>query len=73
MNVVILKPFGKWKAGARPDLTRNFARQLIAQGIAKEADGSVEAIPKKDEDPPPQMTVNNYFFAPGTEPESEEE
>lgn len=73
MNVEILKPYGKWKAGARPDLTRDFARKLIAEGIARAMDKSIEVVPKQEKDPPPQMTVNNYFLAPGTEPESEEE
>ncbi len=63
MNVEILKPYGKWQPGAKPDIMRSIAKELIAQGIAREIDPVFEGHEKKKEEPAPQMTVNNYFLA----------
>lgn len=64
MNVEILKPYGKWQPGAKPDIMRSIAKELIAQGIAKEIDPVKEGHEvKKEQGPAPQMTVNNYFLA----------
>jgi hypothetical protein len=77
MIVEILKPFGKWQPGAKPDLTRQYARELVDQGVARYAEYKpeahiemIQAEKKAEKDKAGQMVVNNYFMAP---PDSEEE
>lgn len=63
MIVTIIQPYGKWKGGEHPDVTRQFARELIGGGYAVEG-GEAELLPGKEKEEAPQpMTVNNYFVS----------
>lgn len=67
MIIEILKPYGEWKQGDTPDLTRALASQLVAEGIGRihEDQTRRDYVPKpKDDAEPQQITVNNYYVTP---------
>ena len=65
MIIEILKPYKKWHAGAKVDVTSELGAQLCLLGIAKLASDQTrfDYQPKEDSQPeePQNITINNYY------------
>lgn len=74
MIVKILQQFGKWVPGQMPELTRQYAMELIERRIAEIADDQTrtDLPPKKAEEKEQPIVVNNYFMQPGPDDTEDE-
>ncbi|HNU60180.1 MAG TPA: hypothetical protein PKI08_09535 [Aquaticitalea sp.] len=65
MIIEILKPYKKWDAGAKVDVTSELGAQLCLLGIAKLASDQTrfDYQPKEEAQPeePQNITINNYY------------
>jgi len=75
MIVKIKIPHGRWVPGNMPDVTRQYAAELVSRGIAEiaEVQGRLDLPPKKAEEEKDQpIVVNNYFMSPGPDDTGDE-
>ena len=65
MIIEILKPYKKWHAGAKVDVTSELGAQLCLLGYAKLASDQTrfDIQPKEEAQPeePQNITINNYY------------
>jgi hypothetical protein len=65
MIIEVLKPYKKWNAGDKVDVTKELGAQLCLLGIAKLASDQArfDVQPKEAPEPeePQNITINNYY------------